>query len=368
MILTSFLVRNFRNIQEANFTLDRGIHLFVGANAQGKTALIEAILFLATSTSHRTRREEELIRWGEDVAFLRGEIQQREESFKIECGLEKRRKVIKIDEQNLPRVRDLYGHLRTVLFAPEDLHIISGSPHDRRRFLDMAIAQIDPGYISLLQRFRRALHQRNQILKRLQVQNNAAGIRELGIWDQTFLDYSTQVVCRRCAALREYAPLVQTCYENFADEGPFLIKYTGGNETEEKIVCEQLQKKLERTRQNEIERGNTLIGPHRDDLQFILADKNISVFGSQGQRRTAALALRLAEAKFSYEKTGTKPLLLIDDVIYEMDNNRRSRFWRQIDLSGQLIVTATAREHLGSGLNPKATFQVQNGEIHPASA
>jgi DNA replication and repair protein RecF len=364
MILTSFLVRNFRNIQEANLALSRGIHLFSGANAQGKTALVEAILFLATSTSHRTRREEELIRWGEEVAFLRGVIQHGEESESIECGLEKRKKIIKIDKRTLPRVGDLYGHLRTVLFAPEDLQIIAGSPQERRRFLDMAIAQIDSAYIPLLQQFRRALNQRNRILKRLQLTKNAEGMRELGIWDHTFLDYSTQVTRRRCEMTQVLAPLVRSFYESLAEEGPFSMKYSGGDEADEFIIRERLQNRLERIRQSEIERGASLLGPHRDDLQFILADKNVSVFASQGQRRTTALALRLAEAKLSFEKTGARPLLLIDDVIYEMDNTRRGRFWEQVDQSGPLIVTATSREQLGPGLQLTSIFQVHNGEIH----
>ena len=143
MILSSLLARNFRVFSEINLSFEPGMQLFLGRNAQGKTSLIEAVLFLATSLSHRTHREDELIRWGETAAFLRGVTEGGEGGRVIECGLEKKRKAIKIDGKPLTRVGDLYGYLRTVLFAPEDLAIVGGGPLDRRRFLDMAIAQLE---------------------------------------------------------------------------------------------------------------------------------------------------------------------------------------------------------------------------------
>ncbi len=367
MILTSLLVRNFRNIQETRLSLSPGIHLFIGKNAQGKTALIEAVLFLATSTSHRTRREEDLIQWGNDVAFLRGNVQNRDLTYTIECGLEKKRKLLKIDGQILPRVGDLYGHLRVVLFAPEDLNIVSGSPQERRRFIDMAIAQLEPDYIPLLQQFRRSLNQRNQLLKRLQSTPESDSRRELAVWDKTYIDLAVQVISRRCKMIQTFAPLLQNYYEALSEEGPFIMNYSAGNEVSENTIRDAIQAKLERVHQTEIERGNTLAGPHRDDLNLLLDGKHISVFGSQGQRRTAALALRLAEAKLSFEKTGIRPLLLIDDVVYEMDNSRRARFWEHVDQDSQLIVTATSREHLGPGIEPSTIYKVQNGEIYPNS-
>jgi len=365
MLLTSLLVRNFRIIHEACLTLDRGVHLFLGLNAQGKTSLIEAILFLATSTSHRTHREEELIGWGEETAYLRGELQEETGKTTLECGLEKKKKIVKIDGNVLPRVGDLYGHLRVVLFAPEDLAIVGGSPQDRRRFLDMAIAQLEPSYIPLLQRYRKALRQRNQLLKRLQSSFDASAQRELEVWNQPFLDYASDVIRKRCETLGALSPFARDHYEGLADDGPFAITaaWSAGMGKEE--IRKVLQNKLERLRGAETARGNTLIGPHRDDLEISLQGKNVSLYGSQGQKRAAALALRLAEARLCFEQTGARPLLLIDDVVHEMDNRRRARFWDLMVLSGQLIVTATDRDHLGSVLEPATVYRVQNGEICP---
>ena len=364
MILTSLLVRNFRLIKEASLSLRRGIQIVEGLNAQGKTSLIEAILFLATSTSHRTRREDELIRWGEETAFLRGQVESASASLRIECGLEKRRKLIKLDGAVLPRVGDLYGHLRVVLFAPEDLEIIAGSPQDRRRFLDMAIAQRRPSYITLLQRFRKALRHRNHILKQLQQRARSTSLQELEVWDQPFLDSAADVVSWRCQTVQKLAPLVNQFYEGLASDGPLAIGYPFGIGMEREEIHRALNDRLRRSRPADIERGATHIGPHRDDPTLHLNEKNLAHFGSQGQRRASALALRLAEARLCAEETGAQPLLLIDDVVHEMDNIRKARFWEQVDLAGQLIVTATDRGHLGAGLEPTSVFQVRNGKIH----
>lgn len=362
MILSSLLVRNFRLIQEVSLSFQPGMQLFLGRNAQGKTSLIEAVVFLSTSISHRTHREEELIRWGEKAAFLRGTVGG-EEPCSIDCGLEKNRKSIKIDGAALPRVGDLYGRLRTVLFAPEDLYIVGGSPQERRRFLDMAIAQLDSHYIPLLQNFRRALRQRNQLLKRLQSHRSTAGERELEVWDRPFLDYAAQVIFRRANTIKRIAPFVAEHYAGLADDGPLTVSYPGLAEEGVDAVRRVLLEKMLRIRNAEIERGSSQIGPHRDDAPLHLAGKNLVQFGSQGQRRTAALALRLAQAQLCKEWVGYWPLLLIDDVVHEMDNTRRARFWRRIDLSGQMIVTATDREHLGAGVQPAQLFKVENGSI-----
>ncbi len=361
MHLSHLLVRNFRLIEEASLALSPGIQLFLGLNAQGKTSLIEAIMFLSTSTSHRTQKEEELIRWNQSVSYLRGKVKKGDEELILECGLEKKRKVIKQNSQPLPRVGDLYGLLRTVLFAPEDLAIVGGSPQERRRYLDMAIAQLDPAYIPLLQRYRRALRQRNQVLKRLQLNGVKSSPQELQVWNEPFLNHAVEVIEKREEMIQELSPYVENYYAGLADDGPLQMRYSGAEDIPN--VKESLQEKLERTQTVEIERGSTQIGPHRDDIELWLAHKPLSPFASQGQRRAAALALRLAQARQCSDTVGDSPVLLIDDVVYEMDNTRRERFWSLVDKQCQFIVTATDREHLGRGLDPAQVFEVDHGEI-----
>lgn len=363
MRLAQCLIRNFRLIEEAALTFSNGIQLVLGLNAQGKTSLIEAIVFLSTSTSHRTRKEDELIRWGHETAFLRGDVERGGERVVLSCGIEKKRKIVKVDNQPLPRIGDLYGRLRTVLFAPEDLAIVAGGPQERRRFIDMAIAQIDPQYIQSLQQCRRIVKHRNHILRKLQTQGAAAPDKELEAWDAPFLDAAAQVIERRRRCIKRLAPLVETCYAGLADDGPCIIGYPSIESDDIAGIREELWQRMRRYARQEIERGSTQVGPHRDDLPVTLDGKPLAQFGSQGQRRAAALALRLAEARNACDAVGEMPILLIDDVVYEMDNSRRERFWRNIDLSGQLIVTATDRDHLGSPVEPAQTFEVSNGEI-----
>ena len=365
MQISALVIRNFRLIENAVLSLTPGIQLFLGDNAQGKTSLIEAIFFLSTSTSHRTRREEELIQWNCETAYLRGTVEQHERTETLECGLERQRKQIKADEKKLPRVGDLYGRLRTVLFAPEDLQIVSGSPQERRRFLDMAIAQVKPEYIHLLQQYRRVLRQRNQALKQIQIKGSSpALLSQVSIWNDPFIDLAAQIVQERAQALQSLSQAAENYYAGLADDGPFQLRYAAAEVGDDGSLADKLRDKLERSQQSEQERGSTQTGPHRDDLQCLLQGRPLASTGSQGQRRAAALALRLAESGYCREQTGDWPILLIDDVVYEMDNHRRTRFWQQVDTSGQLIVTATDREHLGASLEPSRVFGVSHGKIH----
>lgn len=363
MILTHLQIRHFRNIAQASFPLHAGLNLFEGQNAQGKTNIIEAVLFLATSLSHRTRREEELIRWGEETAYLKGSVEDGDAEVMLECGITKQRKSVKVDGAPLPKIGDLYGKLRVVLMAPEDLEIITGSPQSRRRFLDMAISQHDPKYISCLQSYKKALKQRNHLLKRLQLKRSSNPKAELAAWDQHYIQYAAQVMVRRINALRDLHPIAERLYAGLADDGPFDIHYSLELEPDEESARHYLAQKLEKSLAHDIERGSTHHGPHRDDVLCLLNGKNLNVFGSQGQRRTAALALRMAEAHWCRQITSASPLLLIDDVIYEMDNSRRKRFWDLMDTTAQVIITTTDRTQLGIRLQPSVIYQVNYGEV-----
>ncbi len=364
MILTHLQIRQFRNIAQASFPLHEGLNLFEGQNAQGKTAVIEAALFLATSLSHRTRREEELIRWGEDTAYLKGTVDDAAEEIALECGISKQKKVVKVDGVPLPKIGALYGKLRVVLMAPEDLEIITGSPQIRRRFLDMAISQLDPQYISCLQKFKKSLKQRNHLLKRLQMNRSSNPQAELAAWDMHYITHAVQVIVRRINALNELQPLAENLYAGLADDGPFSIQYSLELQPDEDAVREYLTQKLKKTLQHDVDRGSTHHGPHRDDVVCILDGRNLNIFGSQGQRRTAALALRMTEAHWCRQVTSANPLLLIDDVVYEMDNNRRKRFWDLMNTTAQVIITTTDRTQLGIRQQPSVIYQVQNGQIY----
>ncbi len=364
--LSSLRVRNFRNIEAADLEFFPGVNVLVGKNAQGKTNLLEAILYLATSTTPRTRRKEDLVRRGEKTAFVSGLVIDGTEETRIEFGLERQAKRIKVNGNTLSRVQDLYGQMRVVFFAPEDLEIIGGSPAERRRFLDMGLSQVEPETISLLLKYDRAVKQRNNLLRRaFSRPNRSVEPREIDVWDEQCAKLGAKVICKRHRTLLEIAPLVSAAYERLAGHG-LTAEYVGdvwdADEGEcEKLLAENLLARRDADRQN----GATSVGPHRDDLRFRVEDKVLRSFGSQGERRTAALALRLAEVEFQRLKTGSSPILLIDDVIYEMDPVRRGRFLDSLHREGQIIFTVTDLSALGPLAESSRVFRVDEGRISP---
>jgi len=362
MYLSRLKIRNFRNLASVDLELSPGVNLFFGPNAQGKTAILEAVSYLGTSTSHRTRRDEELIRWNEPAAYTRGTLDGDEERT-LEFGLDRDGKQVKVGGVVLKRIRDLYGQLRVVLFVPEDLEIVSGSPSERRRFIDLTLAQVQPEHITRLQKYQQILRSRNQLLKR------AEGRRfdpdELEIWDNQLVEAALPVFEARQEAVRELGQDLERFHRRMTDERERLeIRYLCCVAPEEDRTLRQAYgERLVAARDRDLLQGSTSLGPHRDDLQFLVDGKDLRTFGSQGQRRTSVLALRLAELEWLREKTGQHPVMLLDDVIYEMDEGRRRHFFEEIERGGQVLITATEVEHLAP-LAPKAKlYNVSNGNV-----
>jgi len=362
MPLTRLKIRNFRNLAAIDLELAPGINLFFGPNAQGKSALLETVGYLATSTSHRTRRDEEIIRWEEAAAYAKGVLDDDEDNT-LEFGLSREGKQVKVGGGVLKRICDLYGRLRVVLFVPEDLEIVSGSPTTRRRFIDLTIAQVDPRHITQLQKVQHILRARNQLLKRAQSKRGIPD--EMEIWDEQLVQAATPVIRTRQTATREIAEGLKRFHNRITEERETLsLSY---HSTVVPVEGQSLEtafnERLIGARDRDIQNGSTSIGPHRDDLEFALEGRDLRAFGSQGQRRTGVLALRLAEIEWLKQKTGQDPVLLLDDVIYEMDEKRRQHFFEQIDRGGQVLITATEIEHLAP-LAPRAKlFEVKAGAL-----
>ena len=364
MYLHNFRALNFRNLEEIEIELSPGLNLLLGPNGQGKTNCLEAIHYLATATSPRTKRIDDLIRKGETTAYLKGELHNKESDPRIlEFGFGKREKNMKLDGGSLPRIADLFGHLRVVFFSPSDLNIINGPPDERRRFIDIAIAQIDPEYVRQLQNYRYILRQRNLVLRKQAYQ----GIDklELETWDQELVKAGVKVQKQRsisCENLgnfleREYAQLTQHL------EKVNLIYQSDIKGETESEKTDSFKSLLEDKLDNDLSQGSTSVGPHREDIRFLINGEDMRVFASQGQLRSAALSLRLAEIDLLDSEVGETPVLLIDDVIYEMDNARRESFLELIAREGQSIITATSPEHLQTISNRAKHFQVKSGSI-----
>ena len=375
MKIASLYVVNFRNYSQCNLPLSSMINVFYGKNAQGKTNLLEAIFYGAFGLSHRTSSEEDLLKLGTEAMAVG--INFDSFSGKHEVKLKKYRqqqkwkKEIWLDGAKI-RPKEHYGALNTVMFSPEDLQLVKGEPALRRRFFDMQISQTDPIYYDLLVKYNRVLLQRNRLLKELRDEGGREEV--LQPWNQEFSKLATAITKKRFTALAKleaiasaiYASItsnqeeLKVHYELKANNGE-LLHPSSAAEVTEAFYTEHL---AERQRVD-ILRGNTGIGPHRDDLQLLLNGLSLRSFGSQGQQRSGALALKLSQLEYVHREIGEFPVLLLDDVMSELDDSRRAQLLLFIDGRVQTFITVNDRE-LIPNLASNAYFRIENGVINGA--
>ena len=349
---------------------DAGPQLVWGPNAAGKTSLLEAMVLLARGGSHRTTADVELIRWGADVTRLEchsgnDEIELvlvRPGSPAAAGGGRKRIRVNGVPR----RAAALAERLRVVLFAPEDMLLVAGSPSLRRSTLDQLATTLVPGYASELSTYARALQQRNGLLRA--IREETASRDELRDWDRPFLDAGGAVVAGRHALLARLAgPLAAAHAEIAPDEaaaGALGLEYvTNAPIAAGESARDALQRRLADTAEKEAWNGTTVVGPHRDDLSFVMGGRDLAAFASRGQQRTAILALKLAELDLVTQHDGRPPLLLLDDVFSELDPTRRAHLVRRIAALPQAFVTTTTLDDLDPALRAIATpWEVRAGE------
>ncbi|MEO5703688.1 MAG: DNA replication and repair protein RecF [Candidatus Limnocylindrales bacterium] len=346
-----------------------GPQLVWGANAAGKTSLLEAMVVLARGTSHRTTTDVELIRWGSDVTRIEGQSADdqievalvRPGSAAAASGARKRIRVNGVPR----RAPALAERLRVVLFAPEDMLLVVGSPSLRRATLDQLAATLVPGYAGELATYGRSLQQRNGLLRA--IRDETASRDELRYWDRPFLDAGGAVVAARHALLARLAGPLAAAHAEIAPEeaaaGVLGVDYiTNAPAYEGESAREALERRLAETAEKEVWNGTTLVGPHRDDVAFEMAGRDLSAFASRGQQRTAILALKLAELDLVTAHDARPPLLLLDDVFSELDPARRGHLVRRIADLPQTFVTTTTLDDLDPGLRAIATpWQVRAG-------
>jgi DNA replication and repair protein RecF len=349
LYLKTLTLRNFRNYRSLDLQFEPSGNLFLGGNAQGKTNLIEAIHCLVTARSHRGASEEELVRQGCDYYLLKGEgVVEDHRIVSIEIrSLREGGRQLQINGNVHKKVSDLVGLLSIVDFSPEDVNIVGGSPHHRRRFLNFCLCQLSSSYWLSLAEYNRVLQQRNVALKsRSSRRWRAADDDELEAWDGQLIQLGTRLIRKRVEFLKWLNPEVDLYHQKITsgDEHIELI-YEPAVELPpgRKEIRDYFQTALERVREREVRLGMTLVGPHRDEVLLTVNDRNIRTFGSQGQQRTAAIALKLAAARLLENKRGEQPILLLDDVFAELDVDRTRLLFEQFDGFGQLFI-ATAKE------------------------
>ena len=359
MIITRAQLNNYRSYAACELSPCEGVNVLLGDNGQGKTNVLEALYVCCTGRSHRTRQDRELIRWGEDFASVKVEAQRRDGSHEVEIlmpALGRRR--IRIAGQEISRSGELMGHITGVLFSPEDLRTVKDGPAERRRFVDMALSQIKPAYYYALQRYARALKQRNEALKAVAAQ--PAFMATLDAWDEQLATAGAELMRHRRAYIEQLSRTASETHRSIADgreklEIRYLPSVTMGDDVQSGLEA------LFGARENDVRRMTTTVGAHRDDVQILVEGRDVRAFGSQGQQRTAALSMRLSELDVMREQLGEWPMLMLDDVMSELDPGRRRQLVSH--LKGiQTFITCTDAEDLAGAEVGKA-WRVENGAL-----
>lgn len=368
MLVKSLHLVDFRNYELLNLHLGAGVTVLSGHNAQGKTNIVEALHLLATGRSHRTRQDREMIRWQTQQASVSIALSRTDGDHHLEVRLGgKQRKQAFVDHIPSPRIMDMLGQFNAVLFSPEDLALIKEGPALRRRFMDIEISQMRPTYCYALAQYQRALAQRNQIIKSWA--KNPHWQAMLPEWDAQLCGAGAQVTRVREEVMQTLSQMAGEQHVSLT--GQWLdVAYQPNIRMQQGMSMADLQaamaEKLEEGLQRDIARGSTGAGPHRDDIAITLDGMDLRTFGSQGQQRTAALCLKLAELELMHQLTGEMPMLLLDDVMSELDEKRRTMLLNRSH-GAQTIITCTSAEALPSFDYQPVILQVNDGQVSPVA-
>lgn len=377
MPVRTLALTGYRSYEHLEIDFEDGPHVVVGRNAAGKTNLVESIGVLSSGRSHRSSADPELVRWGSDFARAAASVVSGGRTEELEVVIHARgsaipgaRKRVRVNGVNR-RASALSPILRTVLFAPEDMLLIVGSPSLRRNLLDAVVVQREPTAASVLSTFGRALTQRNSLLRR--IREEAASRDELAYWDTVICDNGGHILDWRRDTLAAMAAPLEAAHREIAPDEPALrLRYASNAQPQPgESHAEALRRRLRETADKEIWNGATLVGPHRDDFVFESDGRELTLFASRGQQRTAILALKLAELDLLTALDGEAPLLLLDDVFSELDPERRAHLVRRLDSLPQAIVTTTTADDLDPALVAASrVWEVEPGRIrrqHPAA-
>lgn len=373
MYLKNLQLHHFRNYADADVEFSPSINVLIGENAQGKTNLLESIYVLAMTRSHRTNNDKELIEFSQDASQVSGVVERQLGPLKLELDIGKRGKKAKVNHIEKARLSEYLGQLNVILFAPEDLALVKGAPTVRRRFIDMEFGQISPKYLHDLTQYRSILKQRNRYLKQLQTKEADDKVY-LDVLSEQLAAVGGAIITQRIKFLSELEKYAQQLHQSITQGRERLtFEYESAvknaDELSEIEAAQALMDLYTRNQQKEIFQGTTLYGVHRDDVRFLLNGKNVQTYGSQGQQRTTALSVKLAEIDLMKNQTGEYPILLLDDVLSELDGARQTHLLKTIQDKVQTFLTTPGLSDVARNLihEPKI-FYIQDGKISTDSA
>ncbi len=353
MYIKKIKLNNFRNYTGQEIEFNKNINIIYGDNAQGKTNILEAIFLSSFGKSFRTSKEKELIKFGQDKLLVETEYQKkdRDGKIKVEIG---NKKQIAVNGIKIKKLSEILGNINIVIFTPEDINILKNGPASRRRFLDMMIGQLRPKYVYYLNLYIQTLEQRNNYLKQIKEENKPQEMLE--IWDEKLAEYGEKVYEYRKEFVDKIIKKINHIHKKITDEKEELkIEYTSSCNKKETYL-----KLLKERRKLDIIKGFTTKGIHRDDFVIYINEKEVGIYGSQGQNRTVILSLKLSELNVIYDEIGEYPILLLDDFMSELDEKRRRNFLENIE-NTQVIITGT--EKIDISTLDYNLYHIQKGEI-----
>lgn len=361
MYLKEVKINNFRNYKEEFVTFHNKVNIITGSNAQGKTNLLESLYIMCLGKSFRTNKDNEMIGFGEEYCKVKSRSIKNNSEVEIEIKISNEGKTVKIDGVKTNKNIDLLENVYMVIFSPEDLKIVKDEPEKRRKFIDRELCQIKPIYYKNLARYKKILQHRNSLLKQENINEDV-----LAVWNEELAEYGSKIILERKGFIERLNKISCEINKSITNGKEALeIEYDSNVKCQPSLIeqkgyfIDQLNKNIK----NDIFRRNTTVGPHKDDLKICVENIDIRHFGSQGQQRTAALSLKLAEIKLIKEETGEEPVLLLDDVLSELDSERQSFLINSLDNVQLFITTTEIGEELKRNLPEGYTFSVQKGNV-----
>ena len=359
MLITNLNLTNYRSYTTLDLSLDPGVSIFVGKNGEGKTNIAEAILYLTFLSSHRASGNTPLIKLGNQSAYIRAKVKypEREILVELEINSDKANRA-KVNQNQVRSQKEIFGIVQTIYFSPEDLDIVRGDPSERRRFIDQLLTLRSPRIAGVISDYERAVKQRNSLLK------TRASIDALNPWDKQVAELGGELITLRMLALDELKPIFNQVYKDISETKPAEIVYKSSIENpslNQEENSEKIMEKLVNNRGAELERGLTLTGPHRDDLLLILGDHLVKGYASHGESWSIALSLKLATYNL-LKSDGLSPILILDDVFSELDEERRERLAEIAKAAEQTIITVAVENDLPKSITG-TKYLVRSGMV-----
>ena len=352
MYIKEIKLKNFRNYNEEKIELNEKTNIIYGDNAQGKTNIIEAIYLSSLGKSFRTKNEKELIKFNENKAEIEVKYQKKDREGKVNIIIENRKELY-LNDIKMKKLSDILGNIYVVIFSPENINILNDDPSKRRKFLDIMISQIKPMYAHILNQYKKVLEQKNNYIKQIKFEGKLK--QNLDIWDEQLAEYSIKINEYRKIFIEKLNKKIEKIHFDATNE-KIEIKYKT-----DVIEKQKYLNRIKENRENDIRKGYSTIGVHRDDFEIFIKNKDVSIYGSQGQKRTSIISLKLAEAEVIYEEKQEFPIILLDYFMSELDEKRIKGFIENIQ-NNQVLITCTKKIEFDE--KKCKFFKIENAKIY----